>query len=161
VRRGWAKCCSFKCRNKNQQTGRFYPCGECKKEVYRTPAEFKKSITGKVFCSHHCSTIASNKQFKKGYDHPNFVNGNSIYRKSALLKYGFKCDSKEKCPLKTIKLPNFLYEVDHIDNNHHNNKLENLRVLCVWCHRLKHTGCGKKVFREAWDLEKVEHYHSS
>lgn len=40
-----------------------------------------------------------------------------------------------------------LVELDHINENHHDNRLENLRVLCPNCHSLHatHRGSNKKV----------------
>ena len=34
-------------------------------------------------------------------------------------------------------------ELDHIDGNHYNNELENLRILCPNCHALTDTNSGK------------------
>ena len=47
----------------------------------------------------------------------------------------FKKDKCESCgfvPVNQIQL-----DVDHIDGNHKNNALNNLRTLCANCHRLK------------------------
>ncbi|MCL5733931.1 MAG: HNH endonuclease [Patescibacteria group bacterium] len=35
-------------------------------------------------------------------------------------------------------------ELDHINGNHHDNRIENLRVLCPNCHSLKSTYRGRK-----------------
>jgi hypothetical protein len=35
-------------------------------------------------------------------------------------------------------------QLDHIDGNNHNHKLENLRLLCPNCHSQTDTWCGKK-----------------
>src|SRR5438876_2230962 len=33
-----------------------------------------------------------------------------------------------------------MLDVDHLDNDRTNNSLDNLRVVCVWCHALKTRG---------------------
>jgi hypothetical protein len=35
------------------------------------------------------------------------------------------------------EIPLEMLDVDHIDNDRSNNELENLQILCVWCHSLK------------------------
>lgn len=62
-----------------------------------------------------------------------------------LIKDGIK---KEKCEIcgnhewngKTIPL-----ELDHIDGDHYNNNLENLRIICPNCHAQTDTHAGKNV----------------
>lgn len=36
-------------------------------------------------------------------------------------------------------------QLDHIDGNHTNNKLENLQILCPNCHAKTPTYCGKNI----------------
>jgi 5-methylcytosine-specific restriction endonuclease McrA len=120
--------------------GELLSCFTCGKKTYRSPA----SVNKHVFCSHNCSAKWSNT-LRIGEKHPLYT-GNG-YRRIALRIYGLKCDNKEKCPLKDKKLPSFMYDVDHRDGNHSNHKIENLRVLCVWCHRQTDTfgGRNKKI----------------
>jgi len=35
-------------------------------------------------------------------------------------------------------------ELDHINGDHHDNRLENLRILCPNCHSLKPTHRGRR-----------------
>ena len=37
------------------------------------------------------------------------------------------------CPI-TFEIPRYMLDVHHKDENRSNNKIENLEVLCVWCH---------------------------
>lgn len=65
----------------------------------------------------------------------------TTYRVRALQEYGAFCNwcgySDE------VKM----LDVDHIDSNRSNSKLENLQVLCVWCHALK----TRKVKFHQWN----------
>lgn len=58
----------------------------------------------------------------------------TTYRVRAMKEYGAFCT---QCGYD--KDPKML-DVDHIDSNRKNNALENLQVLCVWCHAAKTRG---------------------
>lgn len=91
-------------------------CPVCKKEFKTIP-----NPTGKkeqVTCSHSCS----NTFFKTDYT-AKFTN----YRKRALDYYGCKC---QNCGERRL----YVLQVHHKDRNRHNNKLDNLSVLCANCH---------------------------
>lgn len=113
-------------------------CAECGKEVNRRPFQLKRSKSGRAFCNRTCATKYNNRIYKKAEKHPNWTTGYGSYRIRALKEFGHKC-SNTNCPIK-FEIPNKMYDVDHIDNNRTNNKLENLQVLCVWCHALKTRG---------------------
>ena len=53
-------------------------------------------------------------------------------RKSGYTKY--KKDFCEMCGF--VAIHKIQLDVDHIDGNHSNNSIENLRTLCANCHRL-------------------------
>jgi len=59
-------------------------------------------------------------------------NGESSYRRLALLEYGYKC---QKCGYEANKAA---IEVHHKDHNRENNTIENLEVLCANCHAIHH-----------------------
>lgn len=65
---------------------------------------------------------------------PHYGTGQARYRARAFKKYGKKC---KKCSYS--KEPRML-DVDHIDSNRENNQIDNLQVLCVWCHAIKTRG---------------------
>jgi 5-methylcytosine-specific restriction endonuclease McrA len=58
------------------------------------------------------------------------------------------CENKEGilgflCPIdykRYNEFPSDIYHMDHLDGNHHNNSLENLKTFCAICHTIK----GKK-----------------
>lgn len=60
-----------------------------------------------------------------------------------LIKEGIKeakCDICGNTMWNNLPIP---LQLDHIDGNPHNHKLENLRILCPNCHAQTETWCGK------------------
>jgi 5-methylcytosine-specific restriction endonuclease McrA len=54
------------------------------------------------------------------------------------------------CPTDFTKIPekfrlSGIIEIDHIDGDHLNNKLENLQELCKVCHHIKTQQCGDNI----------------
>lgn len=100
-----------------------------------------KSRKQKKYCSPKC-----NIEFKKNEKFGEIENGNLNmnswqYKKYLIEKFGEKCmecDWSERHPL-TGKVP---IELEHIDGNSENNKLENLKLLCPNCHSLTPTYKG-------------------
>lgn len=75
----------------------------------------------------HIDDYLSNKKFIKSND-----------LKSRLIKEGYFKENCEMCGLSEwigYKIP---LELHHKDNNHNNNNLENLQILCPNCHYLTH-----------------------
>lgn len=73
--------------------------------------------------------------------HPSYQ---TLKLKKRLLREGIK---KNKCEICTIEEWNNLpltMQLDHIDGNSHNHKLENLRMICPNCHSQTETYCGKQ-----------------
>ena len=113
-------------------------CGNCYIPIYKPPSAIKYSKSGKVFCGRSCSQKLHNKS-RIGDLHPLWNNTSPHnYRIRAIRHYGAIC-SNANCPLQQagIKIQQDLLDVDHIDSNRSNNCIENLQVLCVYCHAKK------------------------
>lgn len=57
--------------------------------------------------------------------------------KLRLWKEGLKSRRCEECKLSEWMGKEIPLELDHVDNNHKNNKIENLKILCPTCHAQK------------------------
>ena len=100
-----------------------------------TSSRQNSKVREKNFCNRICK-----EQYFSGENHPLWHVGSRSYRDRAIKKYGYQCVKGKNCPLKNIQKPNYMYEVDHIDGNRRNNVIENLQVLCIYCHREKTMG---------------------
>lgn len=68
----------------------------------------------------------------------------SFKLKKRLFAAGLKQKECEECGWAKYSEGGYLpLELDHINGNHHDNRIENLRVLCPNCHSLKPTHRGR------------------
>lgn len=76
-----------------------------------------------------------------------------LIRKYLLNVRGHQCEECKNCIWNDQPIP---LEMDHIDGNHENNNLDNLRLLCPNCHALtstykaKNTGNGRASRRQRY-----------
>lgn len=62
--------------------------------------------------------------------------------KLRLIKDGIKTKECEKCGISEWLGYDLPLELDHINNNHYDNYLENLQILCPNCHAVKTRNAG-------------------
>ena len=100
-----------------------------------------------TYCSNACQQEFQGNEIDKKIEAGNLKGiGNARIRKFLIKKYGPKCtggpteDTKDcrwsKINPHTGQVP---IEMEHIDGNSNNNKLDNLKLLCPCCHSLTAT----------------------
>ena len=126
--------CSKKCYNNSKFSGKNIPCSFCKSLIYRS--KHRLELFNFHYCNHHCREKHLFPNKKQNIKLTNKKTPNC--RNKALKYYGLICQNKE-CLLKNneIKILKCYLDVDHIDSDRTNNSIENLAVLCVFCHREK------------------------
>jgi len=138
--------CSRDCFNMEVRTRIECICTQCGKKIEKVPSQIKKSKSGNHFCSQSCANAHNNSLYRSGENHPNWNGGYGSYRERALKEYGSCCQNK-KCSMGNVKEE--MLDVHHIDGDRGNNAIDNLVVLCVWCHALLTRGLATK---ENFDL---------
>ena len=73
--------------------------------------------------------------------------------KKRLIKEGYMKDICHSCGIGPVwkyygKEQKLVLQLEHINGNHTDNRLENLRILCPNCHAQTETYCGKNVKQE-------------
>lgn len=122
--------CSKPCFLKFRVTkSRNVECARCKAPVFVRASRIKQSKSGLFFCSKQCKDASQGIGGLIALDV--YGTGACSYRARALKAFGAKC--KICGYLEKVKM----LDVDHIDSNRGNNVIENLQVLCVWCHAEK------------------------
>ena len=129
------KYCSLDCANKGQRIREIVTCSKCQKPFERIRAHLHRSKTGLLFCSRKCKDEAQSLEGGIEELQPDhYGDGLSSYRQRAIKHYGAVCSV---CGYKEYEQ---MLDVDHINSDRSNASLENLQVLCVWCHALKTRG---------------------
>lgn len=138
--------CSRKCEAERRRNRISLTCSnpDCDNIFARTPSKMRLSRSGLHFCSRKCKELCQRIDvgiLKIGH----YKNGITIYRQKALEFYGEKCqDCGYNVDIRML-------EVHHLDRNRENNRIDNLRVLCIWCH----TFYTKKIPPHNWNGELV------
>ena len=109
-----------KCNDLKQQVN----CSFCGKEFYRTSRSLNTE-SGYVYCSKECGNRHKNQLRKESGEWEDSSN----YRLKAFDKY------EHKCAVCGWNEDERILEVHHIDENHSNNDINNLCILCPICHR--------------------------
>lgn len=107
-------------------------CAFCHKKFLRPKSDLNKSKSGLYFCCKEHKDKAQRLESGKDFDilrPPHYGTTLTNYRISAFREYPHKCavcgwDDDDD-----------ILEVHHIDDNHQNNDINNLIILCPTCHR--------------------------
>ncbi len=78
---GWGKFCSIKCKTAAQLKKKIFQCNYCKKKIFKTPTDIKKSFSKKFFCSKSCHCSWENENRRSGENSSNWKNGQNSYRR--------------------------------------------------------------------------------
>ncbi len=130
LRKGVGKYCSRNCQFESQKKGEIVDCYNCGGKTWKTPKDFKRSKSGRHFCSRIC--MLSQLNTKCGPDHPNWKGGKYVEYKKMM-----KQNKKAICK-RCKKTDKRILLVHHLDGNRANNHLHNLAWLCYNCHHLAH-----------------------
>jgi hypothetical protein len=139
------KSCAAKVNNTKfpKRLKEFKICENKITKVYKE-REIKKCINcgkdskNKKYCSNLCSSDFRNKERKEEVIQDDNTLHPRAYKKFLIDKFGNQCMECgwNKINPKTGKCP---IELEHIDGNHTNNYLNNLKLLCPNCHSLTPT----------------------
>lgn len=156
--KGKPKCVHEGCQNPGQHTGNRRVDGSV---IYRSQCDYHHGA--KIAKKHKLPSLLHVMAKKAGYDDTiDYVNSKHEYRhirktccENTDGRLGFVCTS-------TIAHKSML-EVDHINNNHKDNRETNLHTLCANCHRYKTMFFGhlkdlkyiKKLFKKNADTQKA------
>ena len=127
------KCCSPECGNVYRRRTRVeLTCAQCGNKTQKSPSKLLNSRSGLYFCKRACKDQAQRiggiEEIQP--DHYGLINPKREYRKRAYRIY------ERKCAHCGYRDESKMLDVHHRDGDRSNNLIENLEVLCVWCHAL-------------------------
>lgn len=138
------KYCSIKCSGLSQRNRVEVKCHECSKEFERPLNKVVNSKNGFYFCSRECKDKAQRVEGSCPEIQPeHYKDGSSAYRElmKEELKIGCKCG---------IKIPALL-KIHHKDGNRKNREKDNLEVVCINCHAIRHLRFSERL--NEWILD--------
>jgi hypothetical protein len=124
--------CSRECARLSSRRRVVIECASCGKVIERPKSRVLLRGEGRLYCSRNCKEYEQKIGGKLHLAH--YGVGTSKYRQRAISHYGAKCTD---CGFSEHE---GMIDVHHRDGNRDNNDLENLQVLCVWCHAMKTRG---------------------
>lgn len=128
------KFCSQQCQGKYKsiENSSTVCCATCGTTITRANSKVDIGKHGHNFCSRGCKEKAQSIEGNIPEIRPShYRDGKSKYRHRAFKAKGIIC---VKCGYNE---DDRMLDVHHIDGNRANGGLENLEVLCVWCHALE------------------------
>lgn len=125
--------CSTHCAHEATQDRVVVTCATCGKPVKRAKNKLKNSRSGVYFCNRKCKADAQRVGGIKQILPPHYGTGNGVrsYRERGLDAFGEVCG---RCGYDADPV---MLDVHHKDGDRTHNELQNLIVLCVWCHALE------------------------
>ena len=160
------KFCSQQCARAKQKTGKLFSCTACGTLVYKPLSRIRgtvfcsfqcsngsrlkigscrncsKPISGKTkkYCSLKCQGIITKLRTESLILSGQFMGARETIKTYLIKIRGHHC---EKCKLTIWNEAKIPIEINHIDGNSDNNKLENVELLCSNCHAQTPTYKGK------------------
>ena len=104
-------------------------CNYCNKKLIKNTTAQRNSRTGLFFCDNLCKNRFLAKR-------RSWTNDNSFHHKQR--KYILYKKADNQCQNCNYDKDARMLDIHHYDNDHNNNDVGNLRILCVWCHNLCH-----------------------
>ena len=108
-------------------------CAYCHQKFKRTLSDLDKSKSGLYFCCREHKDLAQRLESGEAFQsiRPEHYSKDIVkdYRKTAFNEY------PHKCALCGWNEDEDILEVHHIDENHNNNNVNNLMIICPICHR--------------------------
>ena len=101
-----------------------------------------------IFSVKNANTISESELLQRMTSHSDFCNGwlkNKLLKLNLLNNHCYECKIESKWNNKPLKL-----QLDHINGDHFDNQLKNLRLLCPNCHSQTETFCGKHKKRKKY-----------
>lgn len=122
-------------------------CAYCGKLFYKERRKLN-SKSGKYFCCKEHKNLAQSKNAGSEFDdiRPDFYKDCTVAGKGKHRQFAFQ-HYEPKCAVCGYDEDASLLEVHHIDENHSNNALNNLMILCPLCHKKLTTHNYKLVGR--------------
>lgn len=119
-----AKYCCKKCNGLHKRTRITVSCSKCGKQFERQLNKAKELN----YCSRECKEL--DQRVGGPLSLPHYIDGSRWYRARALRDHGKKCN---RCGYEEHER---MLDVHHKDGDRSNGRIDNLEVLCVWCHAL-------------------------
>lgn len=120
-------------------------CAYCGKEIVRTKSDLNKNKSGFFYCSKECGNLHKNYLRLSSGEWDNSNN----YRLKAFNNF------EHKCSVCGWNEDTDILEVHHYDENHNNNDINNLVILCPICHR-KITSHKYRLLEDKYTLIKLD-----
>lgn len=129
------------------------------KKTYGNCENCNKELLGhqKKYCSNACQGFLKQRKIFEAIENGGLNFHEDSFKRYMIQKYGEQCMECGWCEVNkyTGKIP---IQLEHIDGNSENNKLDNLKLLCPNCHTLTPTwgGANRGNGREKRKIKRQE-----